>query len=112
MGYDAAVGEHGQGLSGGQRQAIALARAMLLRPKIMVCDEPTNAMDVQSEEAFIRYTSEDVKDKTFILITHRQAMLGMVDRLILMEQGRVIMDGKRDDVLKALQTGKIEVKAS
>lgn len=109
MGYDASVGEHGEGLSGGQRQAIALARAMLLKPHIMICDEPTNAMDMQAEEAFKQYVAREIKDKTFILITHKHLMLPMVDRLILLDQGRLIMDGPRDKVLEALQTGKIEV---
>ncbi len=110
MGYDAPVGEQGSGLSGGQRQTIALARAMLLKPGIIVCDEPTNAMDMQAEEKFARYVAGQVKNKTLILITHKNAMLSMVDRLILIDQGRVIMDGPRDKVLEALNSGKIEVK--
>ena len=109
-GYDAPIGERGEGLSGGQRQAIALARAMLLKPSIYVCDEPTNAMDIQAENAFQQHMAEEAKDKTLILITHRQSLLSMVDRLILLEQGRVIADGKRDDVLKALSGGNLEVK--
>lgn len=110
LGYDAPIGERGEGLSGGQRQAIALARAMLLKPMIYVCDEPTNAMDVQAENAFQQHMANEAKDKTLILITHRQPLLAMVDRLILMEQGRVVMDGKRDDVLKALANGNTEIK--
>lgn len=109
MGYDAPVGEHGQGLSGGQRQAVALARAMLLDPHVMVCDEPTNAMDVQAEESFKRYIQDQIKGRTLILITHKQAMLSLVDRLILLDQGRLLMDGPRDKVLEALQSGKIGV---
>lgn len=109
MGYDAPVGERGEGLSGGQRQAIALARAMLLKPNIMVCDEPTNAMDVQAENAFTRHIREQIKDKTFILITHRQHLLTLVDRLILVDQGRIIMDGPRDKVIEALAKGRVEV---
>lgn len=112
MGYDAPVGERGEGLSGGQRQAIALARAMLLRPNIMVCDEPTNAMDVQAEEAFTRHVKEQIKDKTFVLITHRHNLLQLVDRLVLMDQGKVIADGPRDKVIEALKSGKMQVKAS
>ncbi len=111
MGYDAGVGEGGAGLSGGQRQAVALARAMLLEPSVMVCDEPTNAMDMQAEESFRRYVEEHSKDKTLILITHKNAMLPLVDRLILMDQGRVVADGPRDKVLEVLSGGKIEVKA-
>ena len=109
MGYDAPVGEHGEGLSGGQRQAIALARAMLINPKVLICDEPTNAMDVQAETAFRSYIEKEIEGKTFILITHKHAMLEMVDRLILLDQGKVIMDGPRDDVVKSLQTGNVKV---
>ncbi len=109
MGYDAPVGERGDGLSGGQRQAIALARAMLLKPNVMVCDEPTNAMDVQAETAFTKHIKEQVKDKTFILITHRQHLLTLVDRLILVDQGKVVADGPREKVLAALAQGRVEV---
>lgn len=111
MGYDAPAGERGEALSGGQRQAIALARAMLAKPRLLICDEPTNALDMQAEGAFRRYVQEAAQDKTFILITHRHAMLEMVERLILLEQGRVIMDGPREKVIEALQDGKIEVRA-
>ena len=111
MGYDAAVGEGGTGLSGGQRQAVALARAMLLEPSVMVCDEPTNAMDMQAEESFCRYVQEQTKNKTLVLITHKNTMLSLVDRLILIDRGRVVADGPRDKVLEALSGGKIEVKA-
>ncbi len=110
MGYDAPVGEHGSSLSGGQRQAVALARAMLLKPNVLICDEPTNSMDVQAEEAFKRYITGHIKGKTFIMITHKHTMLGLVDRVILMDQGKVVMDGPRDQVIAALQGGKVEVK--
>lgn len=66
MGYDAPVGERGEGLSGGQRQAVALARAMLLKPGVFVCDEPTNAMDVQAEQSFTNHIVRYSKDKTFL----------------------------------------------
>lgn len=105
MGYDAPVGEGGSGLSGGQRQAIALARAMLMDPNVFVCDEPTNAMDMQAEESFVRHIREQVKDKTFILITHRQHLLALVDRLILIDQGRIVADGPKDKVIEALSRG-------
>ena len=109
MGYDAPVGERGEGLSGGQRQAIALARAMLLKPNVMVCDEPTNAMDTEAEQAFIRHIGKQAKDKTLILITHRQNLLTLVDRLILLDQGRLVADGPREKVVAALAAGKIAV---
>jgi len=109
MGYDAPVGERGEGLSGGQRQAIALARAMLTNPKVLVCDEPTNAMDMQTEMIFKTYIQKEIGERTFILITHKNMMLDMVERLILVDHGRVVMDGPRDDVLQALQGGNIKV---
>ena len=109
MGYDAPVGERGEGLSGGQRQCVALARAMLLKPNIFICDEPTNAMDTQAEMAFTKHIQEHTDDKTLILITHRHHLLSMVDRLILIDQGRVIMDGERDKVLEAISTGQVAV---
>lgn len=108
MGYDAPVGERGEGLSGRQRQAIALARAILHTPNIMICDEPTNAMDVQAEEAFRTHIHKQIKGKTFVLITHRHHLLALVDRLILLDQGRVVIDGPRDKVIEALAKGKIE----
>lgn len=109
MGYDAPVGERGEGLSGGQRQAIALARAMLAAPSLFVCDEPTNAMDVQAETAFVNHIKGQIKDKSFILITHRQHLLSLVDRLILVDQGRIVADGPRDKVIEALAKGQVEV---
>ncbi len=105
MGYDAPVGERGEGLSGGQRQSIALARAMLMHPHVFVCDEPTNAMDMQAEQNFVKHIREQSEGRTFILITHRQHLLALVDRLILIDQGRVVADGPRDQVLQALAKG-------
>lgn len=105
MGYDAQVGEGGEGLSGGQRQCIALARAMLLKPNMFVCDEPTNAMDVQAEQAFTNHIVRYSKNKTLVLITHRQQLLPIVDRLILVDQGRILADGPRDKVIEAISKG-------
>lgn len=109
MGYDAPVGERGEGLSGGQRQTIALARAMLLKPNIFVCDEPTNAMDAQAEQSFTNHIALYSKNKTLILITHRQQLLSLVDRLLLVDQGKVILDGQRDKVLETIAKGGVEV---
>lgn len=111
MGYDAQVGEGGSGLSGGQRQAVALARAMLMKPAVMVCDEPTNAMDQQAEEAFIRHVKEEVKDKTLVLITHRMHLLSLVERLILIDQGRIVTEGPKEKVMEALAQGRVGVRA-
>lgn len=108
MGYDAPVGEAGAGLSGGQRQAVGLARAMLMQPQIFICDEPTNAMDMQAEENFVRHIQGQIKDKTFILITHRQHLLALVDRLIVVDQGKIVADGPKNDVMDALSRGRVE----
>lgn len=108
MGYDAPVGENGQGLSGGQRQAIAFARAYLCKPSIMICDEPTNAMDMQAEQAFVETMRNQLTGKTLVLITHRQSLLSLVDRLILVDQGRLVADGPRDKVLEALRKGTVQ----
>ena len=112
MGYDAPVGEQGSALSGGQRQAVALARAMITQPNILICDEPTSAMDVETEKRFCTYVQEQIEGKTFILVTHKHSMLNMVDRLILVHEGKIIMDGKRDDVIAALSKGTIEMGGS
>lgn len=109
QGYDAPVGEQGNNLSGGQKQALALARAILLDPQVVVCDEPTNAMDMQAEAAFVKFLQDDVKDKTVILITHRNTLLPAVDRLILLDNGKVVMDGPRDQVMAALGGGAVRV---
>jgi ATP-binding cassette subfamily C protein LapB len=109
MGYDAPVGEGGEGLSGGQRQAVALARAMLLQPNMMVCDEPTNAMDIQAERAFIDHVRDYAQDMTLVLITHRSNLLQLVDRLIVLDKGRVVLAGGRDEVLETLNSGQVQV---
>ncbi|PCI00053.1 MAG: type I secretion system permease/ATPase [Alphaproteobacteria bacterium] len=105
MGYDAPVGERGDGLSGGQKQCIALARALITKPRILLLDEPTNDMDIQSEDNFIKQIKTHSKDKTVILVTHRQSLIPLVDRLILIDNGKVIADGPRDEVVKALGGG-------
>ena len=109
QGYDTPVGERGEGLSGGQRQAIALARALITNPRVLVCDEPTNAMDIQAEDLFMKHIAEQAKTRTLILITHRQQLLKLVDRLLLIDQGKIIADGSRDKVVEALAGGHIQV---
>ncbi len=101
-GYDLIVGERGEGLSGGERQSVTLARAILTNPNIMILDEPTNSMDGQTEEVFKRRIKDIVKDKTLILVTHRPSVLSLVDRLIVMDDGKIIADGPKEEVLKAL----------
>jgi len=110
-GYDLIVGERGEGLSGGERQAITLARAMITEPNIMILDEPTNSMDGQTEMLFKRRMQDIVKDKTLILVTHKPSVLSLVDRLIVLDDGKIIADGPKEDVLQAL-SGKNKTKQS
>lgn len=107
MGFDMPVGERGEGLSGGQRQSVATARALLLSPPILLLDEPSNALDNRSEENFKKRLSAQLESRTLILVTHRASLLTMVDRLIVMDGGRVIADGPKAQVLEALSGGKI-----
>ncbi len=102
-GFGAQVGEQGRNLSGGQRQAVGLARALVRDPDILILDEPTSNMDVETERLVQKRLAAIVKDKTLILITHRLSMLRMVDRVIVMDGGKVALDGPRDAVLKTLQ---------
>ncbi len=108
-GYDLPVGERGEGLSGGQRQAVALARALVGQPPVLVLDEPTSGIDVGTEKTFITRLAPTLKGRTLILITHRASLLPLVDRIIILDQGRVVADGPREKVLEALNSGKIKV---
>ncbi|MBU6475508.1 MAG: type I secretion system permease/ATPase, partial [Alphaproteobacteria bacterium] len=109
MGYDAPVGERGDGLSGGQRQSVALARTLIMDTPVVILDEPTNAMDTATENAILNNLEPFIRNKTFILVTHKPALLKVVDRLIVLDNGRVAADGPRDEVLQALNAGKITV---
>ncbi|MES2907039.1 MAG: type I secretion system permease/ATPase [Pseudomonadota bacterium] len=103
-GFDMPVGERGQYLSGGQRQAVALARAFLLKPRILFLDEPSSSMDMATERQLIQRLEEALEpSQTFIVATHRYSMLSLVNRLIVVDAGRVVADGPKDAVLKALQ---------
>ncbi len=101
-GLDMDVGEGGKRLSGGQRQSIALARALVRSPDMLVFDEPTNAMDNSLEERIKNTLASYIKGRTFILVTHRTTLLPLVSRLLLLDQGRVVADGAKDDILKKL----------
>ncbi len=107
QGFERPVGERGQLLSGGQRQAVLLARALLLDPPILVLDEPTSAMDNASEEALKAKLQPWIQGKTVLLITHRTSMLSLVDRLVVLDNGQVMADGPKDAVIDALRKGRI-----
>lgn len=102
-GFGTQVGEQGKALSGGQRQAVALARALVRDPEVLILDEPTSNMDTGSELDLQRRLEGIIGDRTLILITHRLSMLRMVDRLIVMDGGRIRYDGPRDAVLAKLR---------
>lgn len=104
-GFATQVGEQGKALSGGQRQAVALARALVRDPEILILDEPTSNMDTDSELLLQRRLVGMMQDRTLILITHRLSMLRLVDRLIVMENGKIKLDGPRDKVLQTLREG-------
>ena len=106
-GYDLVVGERGERLSGGQRQAIALARAFVRDPSVALLDEPTSAMDQGTEEMIKRRLAHALQGKSLILITHRPSLLTLVDRLIVLDRGRVVADGPRDTVIKSLMQGQL-----
>ncbi len=102
-GLDTQVGERGEALSGGQRQAVAIARSLLYDPPILVLDEPTASMDPASENRLKKRLEKLCAEKTTILITHKGAMLGLVDKLILLDRGRIVAFGPKDEVVRKLQ---------
>lgn len=98
-GYDRMIGERGEGLSGGQRQSVALARALLGRPPVLLLDEPTSAMDAMTERAVIARLKDHLGGRTLIVVTHRPSLLELIDRVIVMGQGRIVQDGPKARVL-------------
>ncbi len=108
-GYELQVGERGQNLSGGQRQNVALARALLLDPPILLLDEPTSSMDNTGEERLKQRLAAVIGNKTLLLVTHRASMLSLVDRLVIVDRGQIIADGPKGSVMEALKKGQISV---
>lgn len=106
-GYNMQVGERGMNLSGGQRQAVALARALLLDPPVLLMDEPTSSMDNTSEDLIKKALTPMVRNKTLLLVTHRASLLTLVDRLIILDNGKIIADGPKESVMNALKKGQI-----
>jgi ATP-binding cassette subfamily C protein LapB len=109
QGFDLRIGERGDGLSGGQRQTVAIARALVLDPPVLILDEPTNSLDNRSEEMFKRRLEPTLAGKTFMLVTHRASLLTLVPRLLVLDNGRVVADGPKEQVMQALSGGKINV---
>lgn len=100
-GYDLMLSERGEGLSGGQKQAITLARALVGRPPILLLDEPTSATDMHSEAALMARLKAETAGRTLVIVTHRTALLELVDRVIVIDQGRIVADGPKSEMIKA-----------
>jgi ATP-binding cassette subfamily C protein LapB len=112
QGLDQQVGESGSTLSRGQRQSIALARAILNAPQILLLDEPTASLDSRAEKKFIESIKATASERTLVLITHKMELLSLVDRIIVLEKGKLVIDGPKEVVLKQLKgtKGNEEVK--
>ncbi|WP_435954756.1 type I secretion system permease/ATPase [Dryocola sp. BD626] len=102
QGYDMPIGERGAGLSGGQQQLVVLARCLLSQPALLLMDEPTSAMDTQTEKAFLDRLAQATRRQTLVVVTHRYSLLEGVDRIIVMDDGKIMLDGPKQDVLAAL----------
>lgn len=106
-GFDMPVGERGELLSGGQRQGVGLARAVLHQAPMLLLDEPTSAMDFSTEAQVTARITDYARGRTVVLVTHRTSMLAMVDRVIVVDGGRIVADGPRERILQALAAGRI-----
>ncbi len=106
-GFDMSIGERGETLSGGQRQGVGIARAMIDNPSIILLDEPTSAMDHSGEDFVKARLKEAALGKTMMVITHRSSLFDLVDRIIVIDNGKVVADGAKAQVIEALRTGKV-----
>ncbi len=107
QGFDMMIGERGESLSGGQRQRVALGRALIGEPSILLLDEPTGALDHTSEEEMKARLREYAVGRTMLVVTHRTSLLDLVERLIVIDNGRIVADGPKDTVVQALRQGRI-----
>ncbi|NVK39981.1 MAG: type I secretion system permease/ATPase [Oceanospirillaceae bacterium] len=110
LGFDMQVGERGAALSGGQRQAVAVARALIHDPSVLILDEPSNAMDNSSEELLKQQLTDYARERTLLLVTHKMSLLTLVDRLIVIDGGKVVADGPKQAVLEALKQGRLQIR--
>ncbi|MDD5299261.1 MAG: type I secretion system permease/ATPase [Gallionella sp.] len=110
-GFDMHIGERGASLSGGQRQCVAIARAFLMEPPILLLDEPTSSMDYTTENEFklrlSRFAKRFSAGKTLLIATHRSSLIDIADRIIVVDDGRIVADGPRAEVLAALKAGRV-----
>jgi ATP-binding cassette, subfamily C, bacterial LapB len=108
-GYDMMINERGEGLSGGQRQAVALARALIAQPTVLLLDEPTSAMDVQTEQMALQALEKFATTATVVMVTHKLQLVHFMQRAIVIDSGKRVADGPKDQILKALSEGKVQV---
>ncbi len=106
-GFDMPVGERGESLSGGQRQSVGLARALLHNAPLLLLDEPTSAMDFSTESQITARVADFAQGKTVVLVTHRTSMLATVTRVIVVDGGKIVADGPRDRIMEALASGRV-----
>jgi ATP-binding cassette, subfamily C, bacterial LapB len=106
-GYDMPIGESGEGLSGGQRQAVALARAMMVSPAVLLLDEPTSAMDNATEQITMQAITRLMQGRTLILVTHKLQLLSYVERVMVIDAGQRVADGPKQLVMQAINEGKV-----
>ena len=106
-GYDLKLADRGEGLSGGQRQSIAIARALAGKPQMLVFDEPSSSMDTQTEGALIERLAREAQGRTLVLVTHRPSLLQLVQRVMVLDKGRIVADGPRDTVMQQLTRPKV-----
>jgi ATP-binding cassette, subfamily C, bacterial LapB len=109
LGFLMPIGEQGLGLSGGQRQAVVIARALLTDPAILLLDEPTSAIDNDTEQVLVHNLLKYARNKTLIIITHKPSMLTLVNRLVVMDNGQIVADGPKEEILKKFQDNQIKV---
>lgn len=102
-GFDFRLSERGRELSSGMRQSLAIARALISKPSVLLLDEPTASMDTGTEQMIVKTLDEATKGVTCIFVTHRGSMLQLADRIIVVEGGRIVANGPRDEILQRLQ---------
>ncbi|MDB5766434.1 MAG: transporter related protein [Collimonas fungivorans] len=102
LGINLPIGEAGEGLSGGQRQLVALARCLLVNPQLILLDEPTSAMDTQTEALFMEHLVRATRGHTLVIVTHRPSLLSMVERILVVDDGKLVADGPKQQIMAAL----------
>jgi len=107
QGFEMLIGERGESLSGGQRQGVAIARAVVGNPPILLMDEPTGSMDHSSEDAVKQQLRNYAAGRTMLVVTHRTSLLDLVERMIVIDRGKIVADGPKDKVIEALRQGQI-----